>query len=51
MANNPALKIAIQDFGPVNRGEIEVRPLTILIGPNNSGKSYSAMLIYSLRKM
>ncbi len=36
------------NFGQVSSGNIKIKPLTIFIGPNNSGKSYVAMLIYSL---
>lgn len=42
------LKIEIKNFGPVNEGRIILKPLTIFIGPNNSGKSYTAMLIHSI---
>ena len=38
----------IENFGPIIKGEIELKPLTIFIGTNNSGKSYAAMLIHSL---
>jgi len=38
----------IKDFGPVTDGKISLKPLTIFIGPNNSGKSYAAMLIHSI---
>lgn len=48
LAKNTFLKVKIQDFGPITNGTISIKPLTILIGPNNSGKSYTAMLIYSL---
>lgn len=48
MANENGLKIEVKDFGPISEGEIEVKPLTIFIGPNNSGKSYTAVLIHSL---
>lgn len=44
------LKVGVKNFGPISKGEIELRPLTILIGPNNSGKSYFAMLINSIFK-
>jgi predicted ATPase len=44
----PDLKIGIKDFGPIAEGEIELKPLTVFIGPNNSGKSYVAMLIHSI---
>ena len=32
----------------MEHGSIDIRPLTILIGPNNSGKSYVAMLLRSI---
>jgi len=40
--------VGFKNFGPISSGEIEVKPLTILIGPNNAGKSYAANLINSL---
>lgn len=42
------LNLAVRNFGPVTHGDINIRPLTILIGPNNSGKSYVAMLLRSI---
>ena len=42
------LKIQVKDFGPISSGEITLKPLTVFIGPNNSGKSYAAMLIHSI---
>jgi len=42
------LKVGIKDFGPISRGEIALKPLTIFVGPNNSGKSYAAMLLHSI---
>jgi predicted ATPase len=42
------LKVKVKDFGPISDGEITIKPLTIFIGPNNSGKSYAAVLIHSL---
>lgn len=42
------LKIAVKDFGPISGGRIALKPLTLFIGPNNSGKSYAAMLIHSI---
>ena len=44
----PLIRLSIEDFGPIGGGEIVVRPLTILVGRNNAGKSYAAMLMYSL---
>ena len=42
--------IKIQDFGPIGQAEVELKPLTVLIGPNNTGKSYLALAIYSLQR-
>lgn len=42
------LKVSVKDFGPIIEGEVELRPLTIFVGPSNSGKSYLATLIYTL---
>ena len=44
------LEIGIKNFGPISEGNVSLKPLTIFIGPNNSGKSYTAMLIYSVLK-
>ena len=38
----------IRDFGPIKKGVIALRPLTIFIGPSNTGKSYAAMLAHSI---
>lgn len=42
------MRIRIKDFGPVVEGAIDLKPLTIFVGPNNSGKSYVAMLVHSI---
>lgn len=42
------MRIEIQDFGPIREGAFTLKPLTVFIGPNNSGKSYAAMLAYVL---
>jgi len=39
--------IKIKNFGPVSHGKVDIKLLTIMIGPNSSGKSYTAMLINS----
>ena len=44
----PLLELTIENFGPITSGKIELRPLTIFMGSNNSGKSCAAMLIYSI---
>lgn len=42
------LKLHVKDFGPIREGGVAVRPMTIFIGPNNVGKSYIAILLYTL---
>ncbi len=36
----------VENLGPVNKGEVRLRPLTVFIGPNNSGKSYTALAMH-----
>ena len=43
-----ALAVEARDFGPISGGKITLKPLTLFIGPNNSGKSYAAMLVHSI---
>lgn len=42
------LAIGVKDFGPISSGIIDLKPCTILLGPNNAGKSYFAMLLHTL---
>jgi predicted ATPase len=42
------LSIEAKDFGPISDGKITLKPLTLFIGPNSSGKSYAAMLVHSI---
>lgn len=42
--------LEISDFGPIKRAKIELRPLTVFVGPSNTGKSYLAVLIYALHR-
>lgn len=44
------LAIEVSDFGPIVRAEIDLRPLTVFVGPSNTGKSYLAILIYALHR-
>ncbi len=42
------LKLTVEDFGKIKHVEIELTPLTLFIGDNNSGKSYLMTLLYAL---
>lgn len=41
-----AWTFSIQNLGNLERGEIEVKPLTLLCGPNNTGKTWVMYTIY-----
>ena len=45
-----SLEIEVSDFGPIVNAKVDLRPLTLFVGPNNAGKSYVAMLIYALHR-
>ena len=47
----PSLSVSVKNFGPVAEGRVQLKPLTVLIGPNNTGKSYLALLFYALTKV
>jgi hypothetical protein len=44
------MKVTIENLPPIASGSFDVRPLTIFIGPNNTGKSRAATLVYALAK-
>ena len=46
-----SIRLAVTDFGPIARAEVDLRPLTVFIGPSNTGKSYLAILIYALHSL
>ena len=43
-------RLDVSDFGPIAKASVDLRPLTVFIGPSNTGKSYLAILIYVLHK-
>ena len=42
------LELSISNLGPIESANIELRPLTVFVGPSNTGKSYAATLVYAL---
>ena len=50
MPDNNNLKLNVTNFGPIVKAEIDLRPLTVFVGPSNTGKSYLAILIYALHR-
>ena len=43
-------RVSVRDFGPLAAAEVTLRPLTVFVGPGNTGKSYLATLIYALHR-
>ena len=46
---HPNIRIAVENFGPIEKAEIDLRPLTVFVGESNTGKTYLAALIYVLQ--
>jgi len=40
--------LEVKNFGPVAKGKLLIKPLTVFIGPNNTGKSHISMLYYAI---
>ena len=45
------LAIEVENFGPIVHGKVDLRPMTVFIGPSNTGKSYLAILLYALHRL
>ena len=48
---HPNIQIAVENFGPIEKAEIDLRPLTVFVGESNTGKTYLAALIYALQRI
>ncbi len=46
----PNMQIVAQNFGPIEKAEIPLRPLTIFVGESNTGKTYLSTLIFALHR-
>ena len=42
------MKVTIRNLGIINEAEIDLKPLTIFVGPNNSGKTWLAYLLSAI---
>ncbi|MDA8031647.1 MAG: ATP-binding protein, partial [Alphaproteobacteria bacterium] len=42
------MKLVVENFGPIRKAEVALGPMTVFVGPSNAGKSYLAILIYSI---
>ena len=48
---HPKVEIAVKNFGPIAEADIDLRPLTMFVGPSNTGKTYFATLVYALHSI
>ena len=48
MPKYPNVKVAVKNFGPIAEATIDLRPLTVFVGPSNTGKTYFSTLIHAL---
>ena len=44
------VEITVKDFGPIADATINLHPLTVFVGPSNTGKTYFSTLIYALHR-
>lgn len=49
MAENN-IEIEVSDFGPINSARIDLRPLTVFLGPSNTGKTFMSVLTCALAR-
>ena len=41
-------KLRVENYGKIKSAEIEIAPLTLFVGDNNSGKSYLMSLLWGI---
>ena len=49
--DDSSMRLSVSNFGPIAKADIELRPLTVFVGPSNTGKSYLAILLYALHRI
>ena len=44
------MKLTVKNFGPIKSAKVDIKPMTVFVGHSNTGKSYLAILIYTIAK-
>jgi predicted ATP-dependent endonuclease of OLD family len=42
------MKVKVENLGAINKAEIEVKPLTVFVGPNSTGKTWTAYTLSAI---
>ena len=50
MATERPLRLEVTDLGPVARACVDLRPLTVFVGPSNTGKTWLATVAYAVHR-
>ena len=53
MSSNPHkdLMLNVENFGPIDEAQnMLIKPMTVFVGPSNTGKSYLAILLYAISR-
>lgn len=50
ISTSPNFTVRVKDLGRLAEAEVELRPMTLFVGENNSGKSYLATLLWALHE-
>ena len=45
-----SVRVGVRNFGPIETGVVDLRPLTVFVGPSNTGKTYMSVLVYALHR-
>ena len=48
--HHPTARLSVSNFGPIAEAEVDLRPMTVFVGPSNTGKSLLSVLVYALHR-
>ena len=47
---HPKVEIAVENFGPIAEADIDLRPLTVFVGPSNTGKNVFCYVVVCIAR-
>lgn len=45
--HRPAVRVALHNIGPIRDADVDLKPVTVLVGPNGSGKTLFSSIVYA----